>query len=374
MKLANIALLTLPILLAGVAIALPRALLDAELDPVGGTAFTAAGVARLHADQAALAALGVYADAGRARDAGAVLNALVAYDGALAGKRAAWWASTETYGTSEWREGWLERAADTADLDLSLVATLRAYDHWDLYAAGTLAAHVAGNPNVRSLERPLPMFESVRTLGRLRLLQGLHRGDMVPALEEARHLATLVYTTESLVAALVAVTLLQDERAAWERAVAAGTLAPDAWRPYSEAELALLGDVTLGMAGVWMPTTPAEVRAAVLAEGVPRYGTCGALAEADHVLSLVRGPLADPYPLERDLSEPFTAFAAALELAQDCRLSVTRADWAARPRPPPGELDSAFLAAAERLPWWRQVPAARGIATVTPTFTERYAE
>ena len=126
--------------------------------------------------------------------------------------------------------------------DLSILKQLMAYDHWE---AGRLPSDDATQDNVRgaydaylrdvphkaylSTLQPAPNPLALVDLAKFRLLQGLRTGDVLPALQEVRHLARLIHSDETVIHTVMAIAILRFERRAFEAATDRGLLASTDW-------------------------------------------------------------------------------------------------------------------------------------------------
>jgi hypothetical protein len=106
------------------------------------------------------------------------------------------------------------------DVDTGWMASLPTYTHWDLEDGPRGALPDA--PLITLTDGP----KIIRFLddGRVRLAQGLANGDVARASEEVRALARLLYSTEDVLGAMIAVKLLEADDEV--RGIAADTEAP----------------------------------------------------------------------------------------------------------------------------------------------------
>jgi hypothetical protein len=307
---------------------------------------------------------------GTTADAGPTLNAQMRF-GTLSETGAAWSSPAVRERLDAWRQTWLDHAGDVDDVDTSVLSSLTTFDHWDIWASGPLAEWVAANPGEIALASPSPEWIDLWRLGQARLAQGVFRRDPLPALREVRHLAVLLYSTESLVAEMVALALLESEREAAERAIADGSLAADAWTPLSEADHDTLRSVLFAMVAVHGIHTPPEIGDSF----GPGLGTCAALAENVDINTLVR-PLFDPPGwFGNRYIGPIQALGARLEGAP-CRLTRARALWA---HPEWGRAQMNGMLAEDfgkenltLLPFWRELVGEQLLAIATPGYSGEY--
>jgi hypothetical protein len=96
-----------------------------------------------------------------------------------------------------------------AGLDFSWMQALLQFDHWSIAVASPLR-DVA---EVKSYaDAPIPNFVTLQAWVKLRLLKGLHEGDLASASVEVRHLAELCGSTGSLVGDMIRIQMFNVER------------------------------------------------------------------------------------------------------------------------------------------------------------------
>ncbi|MFO0599774.1 MAG: hypothetical protein U0228_30985 [Myxococcaceae bacterium] len=99
-----------------------------------------------------------------------------------------------------------------AGLDFGWMKEALAFDHWSMMTAGPLHDQQQNS----FADAPIPNFVVLQTWVKLRLLKGLHEGDLASASVEVRHLAELCGTTGSLVGDMIRVAMLGIERGFYE--------------------------------------------------------------------------------------------------------------------------------------------------------------
>ena len=191
------------------------------------TFLTEQEVDQLVEDQKLIASFEIFAPSGSERDAGELLNrylsltpycAYCAESNAVCGyhptavdaDEAPWWASGELARAIKGR-GWLEEPRKAPRGDMSLLASLAPYDHWELTSSGAFARVLEDSADAIEVEG-FPGSGVFHTLVKLRIAQGLREKKPLPALQEVRKLSQLMYSTERLVEAMVALELLSLER------------------------------------------------------------------------------------------------------------------------------------------------------------------
>lgn len=381
-----------------------RLLTDRTLAPIESGALTDAEVERFLADAKRIAALGVFPDGGT-RDAGPLLNKWVTVDGGPDTDR----------GPDEpppWKDLDLnavqcpkvDRAATAPSnppasaapaptptdwpacvptapaADLTWMAALPAYDTWDPGASGPWARALAADPDAFVLAAPVPNYIPFLAAARARLVQARERGDLPAALRETRALARLLWSTEGLIAAHVAIGILSSERQAYEDGVARGVdvgTQPPVSEADSDALKRYVGALVLVYAGYAPDGTLAR-----LAREVPDFpGRCGAIAEAIAHRVVLRDVFDGRWPGELDHRARLAGLDAAVNDGR-CRLhhvgpawrretaagslaSLARADGPAEG----GGLESTLA----HVPWVRQAVFAP-IAAATAGNFNRYRE
>jgi hypothetical protein len=318
------------------------ALLQRHEAAEGGAAFPPAHVDALLADVKRLQGELPFGECRITRDAGVVLNPLVSLDDNVhVSATPPWWADPAVEKALRTRESsWRDHVEDGPRGDLSVTKVLLDYDGWDSMASGPGAALLAEGipPGTPMFEIGIPNMVPFLTLARLRLLEGLRTGDMLPALQEVRHLATLVHCEETLVGQVVATTVLGIEADGYTAAVARGILLPDAWTPIAKDVREALRRTAFGLAGLYAGWAPEGTLERLDAIGGPLHGRCGAIAAAVEQWTQYRPYVGAPWPYEPDHRGPVLALDRALAAAP-CRLPQVRAYWAAP------ESESAWLTA-----------------------------
>lgn len=203
---------------------------------------------------------------------------------------------------------WTERTFDLGAIDTGWMGQLSSYGFWDIEGEGTLLEERPFN----GLQEPLPLFVEAQLHAKVRLLQGLERGDIGPAIDETNELARLCLSSESLIGEMVGAALLgmahKAGLAADRRGLDAGTA-----RRYSEEEIASLRRFR------WAMGERVSVLSSSTAAAQPP-ATCGAMREL--TVALYIRPYARQFIPER-----YRQLDAILE-ASPCRLRRLRAAWA----------------------------------------------
>ncbi len=296
-----------------------------------GAAFPQEHVDALLADVKRLQGALPFGECHITRDAGVVLNPLMSLDDNVhVSATPPWWADPAV--ASALKAGgstWTDHVEDGPRGDLSVTKVLLDYDGWDSMASGPGAALLAEGitPGTPAFAVGIPNMLPFLTLARLRLLEGLRTGDMLPALQEVRHLALLVYCEETLVGQMVALSVLGFEADGYTAAVERGILLPDAWTPIAKDLRETLKRTAFGLSGLYSGWAPEGSLERLDAIGGPVHGRCGALAAAVEGWSVHRPYVGAPWPYEPDHRGPVLAIDRLLATAP-CRLPFVRAYWA----------------------------------------------
>lgn len=220
------------------------------------------------------------------RDAGPVLNSYFAVEHYAAPGSpaliAAWWAEDEAAialkcrgAPQDERSAYLRCVDTLPDGDLTLLQALLVYDTWSLTASGPLAS----TPDRRAAEEALgssPWLDLIplQHLAKLRIAQGMRRGDVLAALGEVRHLANLVLTTEDYLGLRIGLALLGIEHRGAQEATRIGLIQPGEWTSRPDAERYALRDAIDGMAALAYGRAPEGALARLLAEVPNPVGLC----------------------------------------------------------------------------------------------------
>ncbi len=261
-------------------------------------------------------------------DAGELLNPLLGMDdGTHPAPAPAWWAegsvmSALKAGGSKWED----HVVDAPTGDLSITRSLLAYDGWEPYASGPGAATLADLVQTDAFRVGLPHMVPLQVLAKLRMLEGLRTRDVLPALQEVRHLAGLVGCQESLIGAMIGVAILGVEARGYEAAVAAGSLGAEAWTPVPEATREAMKRLAMALPLAYVDMAPEGTLARIEERPGLVYGRCAAIGEAVMWGSVQKALLGRRLPLELNHDERLAAIDAAFR-GSGCRLLVMRTFW-----------------------------------------------
>ena len=295
--------------------AMKDALVKRQLEKI-----TAAQTDRLIRDLRHISELDVLETTGRTRDAGPVLNPHIALDDGTPAETTAWWNDVSHRPMLNRRAAhWSTGPADVEIGDLSILAQLMAFDHWETGrlpsdhsqsqpASGAYETYLSRVPHESylSIFQPAPNLLALVDLAKFRLLHGLRTGDVMPALKEVRHLARLMHSDETVIHTVLALSVLRIERRAFEAAIDRSLLAPTDWSVPSEHDLNAMHRAAVSLAYVISGGAEASQWQRIAELDKPPFGLCAALHEAVSVKMTY--PSITPWPGElfpqRDM--PFT--------------------------------------------------------------------
>lgn len=233
-----------------VTIVVHRNAVSTEMERRRAVRITAEQTDRLIEDLKRAAALDVLRTTTRSRDAGSILNPHIGLDDGTPAEVVAWWGNTEhKYKFKRLGSPWFDvpHEVDMDVDDLSILTQLMEYDHWETARLPTKNESGVGQygAHLRTVQErtylhwggPFPNLVALIDLAKIRLLHGLRSDDVLPALQEVRHLAKLVYSDETFISTLLAVGILRNERRVYAAAVQRGMLDADEWVAVSENDL-----------------------------------------------------------------------------------------------------------------------------------------
>ena len=154
-----------------------------------------------------------------------------------------WWANPSSELAISIKSDWRKNPGSFFDeegkesWDTSILNELLGYDHWDITSSGAFEA-ILSSPD-SDIVSPSPSLVGLFRLSKMRLAQGLHKKDILPALQEVRHLSRLTFNHELIVDSIVGIALLKIEAQAFEEAVEQGLISAQDWTPISEQDIEL---------------------------------------------------------------------------------------------------------------------------------------
>lgn len=222
-----------------------------------------------------------------------------------------------------YRDKWTDHTDDAELLavDTSWLKALEAYDHWDVDANGP-----AVDPTrYASWDKPLPGVAVFLPAAKVHLMRGLRDGDARTAAREVRHAARLLHSTESDIAAIIAVNLLDLERVAYEKQKTT-TASVEGWSVVDKETSARLRRVAVTYPALAEVYAPSELSAKAFQQSKPTWARCAALnLGVSHAL-MTRAML------QTEMSPRYEQLAGLLAATKgDCRLRALRTAWAKHP-------------------------------------------
>ena len=207
---------------------------------------------------------------------------------------------------------WLSNPMDVSGLDFGWMKRLRAYDRWDLLRDSP----VPQPERLDWADAPIPDMVPLQAWAKYRLLHGLGTGEPLEAARDVRHLAWLLYRTDTLLGGMVASALLTFEREAHDSL----PNPPADWRPMSRAQIERMRALLMSGFAFSSIAVPVDVARKARRCGEPAVGRCIALAEAVFMAKNVQPFAQDAY------REAYTALEEDLA-AFPCATSVARTLW-----------------------------------------------
>jgi len=257
------------------------------------------------------------------RDAGAFLNSRVMWHGFDQSVEIAF----PDVSTTKWTQDWLvaEIPQVLKNVDLYWIRKLRDFDHWDVFKHGPNAHLVGERPRlVNPYQVPLPDFLFFSEAVKLHLRRALDQRNVTQALHDVRHLARLVYSTETLVGSMTMAHLLTLELAAYEAAIKRGLAVADDYRPIPRKTIEKIKETVWVTSGFADHSAP-EVMAHVFLKSEWPVGSCAALAEMAQGFVLTSEFLNKKFPLEFDNGEIEATVHRVFEASKSrCRLTFHR--------------------------------------------------
>jgi hypothetical protein len=207
---------------------------------------------------------------------------------------------------------WTTSSLDLSALDFDWMRKLHAYDRWDIL----LNSPVPQQERFNWASAPLPNFLSLQMWAKFRLVHGLRTGQPLEAAQDVRHLAWLLYRTDSMLGTMVAATLLQFERDAHD----AMQSPPPEWRPMSPEQVARFKALVASGHAFSSIVAPVEVAKKARRCGEPAVTRCMSMGEASYLARYLQ-PIA-----QDDYREAYTALRDDIA-AFPCATSMARVAW-----------------------------------------------
>ena len=283
-----------------IGIATHRASMNAAIERINADRITAEQTDRLIADLQHIDGLNILTTPTRDRNAGVLLNPHIGLDDGTEAQDVAWWNDVKHKRMLSGHPGSNRKAAHWSTApdhievgDLSILTRLLAFDHWETGrlpseydethpAQGPYEEYLRDTPHPVYLNQfqPYPNPISLVDLAKFRLLHGLRTNDVLPALKEVRHLATLLHSDETMIHSVLAIAILRMERRAFEAALERGQLTPDDWVAPTSADLNTMHRVAVSMAFVLAGGASESQWSRIAALAFEPFGLCGAIHDA----------------------------------------------------------------------------------------------
>jgi hypothetical protein len=188
---------------------------------------------------------------------------------------------------------------------------LHAYDRWDFLRNSPVPL----GERIDWATTPVPNLVSMQLWAKFRLLHGLRTGQPLEAARDVRHLAWLLYRTETLLGGAVGAALLQFE----QEAHASLPNPPPEWRPLGGGQVERMRALLMSGLAFSNLAVPVDVARKARRCGVPGL-RCSAMAEASFLARYVQPVARDAYRQEYTTLEEDLA-------ALPCATSLTRTLW-----------------------------------------------
>jgi len=216
------------------------------------------------------------------------------------------------------------------DIDLSWMGEIRKFDYWNIFELSSpeLVFESGLALELYLTQTLTPQFEELALIGKVRLMRGLNEGNLELAIEETRHWAELLYSTETLMGAMAAIAVLRAHNDVWEYLDDHVQTDVGEWTPIGRDQLDRARRAVLGYSA-WMSVfTPPEVLAQAFQADNASTGLCAGLAKG-MLRTLLTRPLLEPeLVLERGFATQYEALDTVVASHQDrCRLSPLKDLW-----------------------------------------------
>ncbi|MDY7233196.1 hypothetical protein [Hyalangium rubrum] len=209
-------------------------------------------------------------------------------------------------------QDWLTSSVEVSSLDFRWMEQLHAYDHWDVLKNTPLPPREP----LDWIVTPMPDFGSLRRWSQFRLLHGLRTGQPLQAARDVRHLAWLMFRTDTVRGALDAGSLLRLEHEAF----AATKEPPPEWKPMSPEQVKRMEALLISSIAFSSIAAPVEVARKARRCGEPVVTRCAALGEAASFARYMKPLAQDAY------AEGYTVLEEDIE-AFPCPVSTVRMLW-----------------------------------------------
>jgi len=270
-------------------------------------------------------------------------------------------------------------------VDLSWMSDLHAYGYWDLYRSGPGAGFAylsKGNPYAV----PVPNYLPFEGLARVALLRGIRDNKLEEAVIQVEHLARLMYSNETLMGAVIAVSLLKDNLQAVSFGSSRGLFAGK--KPlYSSEDLERFQKVLVARSSYFDFINSKDTLAAVFSINAAQKsspGFCHALDEGIRAMTFYQSFFDANFFYESDREQSIAYIDTVIESSlQVCRIAPARFLW--KQRGTHSDQDGDFVAAlngtfdparnailklAAKVPYVRESVGYMLLAMARPVFSE----
>jgi len=216
-----------------------------------------------------------------------------------------------------------------AQFDLGWMAELLQYDYWDLLEGSPIDPFTRAQLlSLYLTQTNVPDFEDFVLFSKLRLMKGIYEGKLDIAVHETRHLAQILYSTETFMGAMTAIAILRAEGQVAEYLSSDVPIQVTDFRPVSRKTLDRARRAILGFNALFTVFTPRQVLESAFYNPKLHVGLCSGLAKGMLRSLLVRRLLEPKIDLERSFSTSFVALDKAVEANRDfCRISLLKKLW-----------------------------------------------
>ena len=225
----------------------------------------------------------------------------------------------------QWLTEWKNCPYQNADL--SWLAKLEAYDHWDLARSGPVADLIAAAPHISDETVPLPDFIFLLYVMRLRLIQGLANNDLLSAFHEVEKLGALAYSTETLAGAILALTSLRLRLEVDSYVAGQQERSSDPGKTAPAGNIRQLNRYFFAFPTLYTPLTSDRLLRHLFLIPESPVGLCTALQEALPQTFHYR-PTFEPFIAgEADHTSEFEVLDSIVEEHPECRLTLVKHQW-----------------------------------------------
>lgn len=225
------------------------------------------------------------------------------------------------------KEEWYKQFNDTrlANVDTSFFSKLAQYDHWDIHSSGPLGFLVkTKSDRISPWSIPVPNYFMLRALVKVRLLKGMRDRQLISALREVRHFAKLLYSQEIFSSPLVAISLLKEEKAAYQEGVRRGLIGSSDWSPLDEKTFPVAKRAIFAFAGFLDFRMSAAVLDKIFDSG-SHVGLCSGVSESAANLMLSKAYLLEQFLVSKANKAQFEHLDRIFnKLKKNCRLTYAQ--------------------------------------------------